>query len=80
MNGFECPASSTVLQAVDWAARKLEGRANPASRVESELLLGKVGASSRRDLYLNHDRRLERLESSRFSARGNRRMHGEPVQ
>ncbi len=80
MNGFECPASSTVLQAVDWAARKLEGRANPASRVESELLLGKVCASSRLDLYLNHDRRLDMLESSRFSALVNRRMHGEPVQ
>lgn len=86
MNGFECPASSTVLQAVDWAARKLDGRADPgsransASRVESELLLGKVRASSRLDLYLHHDRRLDVQESSRFSALVSRRMRGEPVQ
>lgn len=80
MNGFECPASSTVLQAVDWAVRKLDSRANHASRVESELLLGKVCASSRLDLYLNHDRRLDLLESSRFSALIDRRMRGEPVQ
>ena len=86
MNGFECPASSTVLQAVAWAARKLDGRADhgsrtdPAGRVESELLLGKVCASSRLDLYLNHDRRLDLLESSRFSALVDRRVRGEPVQ
>ena len=82
MNGFECPASSTVLQAVDWAARKLDSRTNPgpASRVESELLLGKVCSASRLELYLNHDRRLDLPESSRFSALVNRRMRGEPVQ
>ena len=82
MNGFECPASSTVLQAVDWAARKLDSRSNPGprSRVESELLLGKVCASSRLDLYLHHDRRLDLPESARFSALVGRRMRGEPVQ
>lgn len=82
MSRFECPAQSTVLQAVDWAARKLDSRTNPgpASRVESELLLGKVCASSRLELYLKHDRRLELPESSRFSALVNRRMNGEPVQ
>ncbi len=82
MSRFECPASSTVLQAVDWAARKLDSRTNPgpASRVESELLLGKVCASSRLELYLNHDRRLDLPQSSRFSALVNRRIGGEPVQ
>ena len=82
MNGFECPASSTVRQAVDWAAGKLSSRANPGpgNRVESELLLGKVCASSRLELYLNHDRRLGLPESSRFSALVNRRIRGEPVQ
>ena len=82
MNGFECPASSTVLQAVDWATRKLDGRAKtgPGSRVESELLLGSVCGSSRLELYLNHDRRLDLPESTRFSALVNRRMRGEPVQ
>ncbi len=82
MSRFECPASSTVLQAVDWAARKLDSRAipGPGSRVESELLLGKACASSRLELYLNHDRRLDLPESSRFSALVNRRMGGEPVQ
>ena len=82
MNGFECPASSTVLQAVDWATRRLDSRTNPGpgSRIESELLLGKVCASSRLELYLNHDRRLDLPESSRFSALVNRRMRGEPVQ
>ena len=74
MNEFECPTASTVLQAVDWAARKLDGR------VESELLLGEVCASSRLELYLDHDRRLDPLESSRFSALLGRRMRGEPVQ
>ncbi len=74
MNEFECPTASTVLQAVDWAARKLDGR------VESEQLLGEVCASSRLELYLDHDRRLDPLESSRFSALVGRRMRGEPVQ
>lgn len=74
MNEFECPTASTVLQAVDWAARKLDGR------VESELLLGEVCASSRLELYLDHDRRLDPLESSRFTALVDRRMRGEPVQ
>ena len=104
MNEFKCPTATTVLQAVDWAARKLDGRtgrsspvekaspagrSNPAeqaspadhvSRVESELLLGEVCASSRLELYLHHDRRLDPLESSRFSALVGRRMRGEPVQ
>jgi len=89
MNEFECPAASTVLQAVDWAARKLDGRpghvspadyGGPPSRVESELLLGEVCASSRLELYLDHDRRLDPLESSRFTALVDRRMRGEPVQ
>ncbi len=82
MNGLECPVSSTVLQAVDWAAGRLDTRANPGlgSRIESELLLGKVCDSSRLELYLNHDRRLDLPESSRFSALVNRRMRGEPVQ
>lgn len=104
MNEFECPAATTVLQAVDWAARKLHGRSghvDPASpgtpvghvdpadhgvpvrhvsRVESELLLGEVCAASRLELYLKHDRRLDPLESSRFSALVDRRMRGEPVQ
>ena len=39
-----------------------------------------VCASSRLDLYLNHDRRLDLVESSRFSALVDRRVHGEPVQ
>lgn len=104
MNEFECPTATTVLQAVDWAARKLDGRpdhvspaeqrgpadhSSPAdrrgrvdqcARVESELLLGEVCASNRLELYLDHDRRLDMLESSRFSALVNRRMRGEPVQ
>ncbi len=82
MNGLECPAQSTVLQAVDWAVRKLDNRTNPGSgsRVESELLLGKVCDASRLELYLNHDRRLDLPESSRFSALVNRRIRGEPVQ
>lgn len=92
MNEIECPAASTVLQAVDWAARKLDGRsdrgdpadhgspADRASRVESEMLLGEVCASSRLELYLNHERRLDLKESTRFSALVGRRMHGEPVQ
>ena len=98
MNEFECPSATTVLQAVDWAARKLYGRSGQASqagqagpaghggptgqasRVESELLLGEVCASSRLELYLDHDRRLDPLESSRFSALVDRRMRGEPVQ
>ena len=80
MNRFECPAALTVPQAVDWAARKLNGRSNPASRVESEILLGKVCASSRLALYLDHARRLDILETCRFSALVNRRMRGEPVQ
>ncbi|MXZ75946.1 MAG: peptide chain release factor N(5)-glutamine methyltransferase [Gemmatimonadetes bacterium] len=86
MNEFECPAASTVLQAVDWAARKLDGRpdhvspAEHVNRVESELLLGEVCASSRLELYLDHDRRLEPQESSRFTALVDRRMRGEPVQ
>ncbi len=116
MNRFECPAGSTVLQAVDRAARAvqaaragqadraaravraaragqadqadqadqagrtLDGGTYPAGRVESELLLGAVRASSRLALYLDHDRRLDRLESSRFSALVSRRMRGEPVQ
>lgn len=92
MNEFECPTAPTVLQAVDWAARKLDGRsghgssedyvgsAEHVSRVESELLLGDVCASSRLELYLNHDRRLDPLESSRFSALIGRRMRGEPIQ
>ena len=82
MNGLECPVPSTVLQAVGWAARKLDGRANPGpgGRVESELLLGKVCDSTRLELYLKHDRRLDLTESSRFSALVNRRTRGEPVQ
>ncbi len=86
MNEFECPTATTVLQAVDWAVRKLDGRpghVNPAdhvSRVESELLLGEVCASNRLELYLDHDRRLDPLETSRFSALVDRRMRGEPVQ
>ncbi|MCY3713934.1 MAG: peptide chain release factor N(5)-glutamine methyltransferase [Gemmatimonadetes bacterium] len=92
MNEFECPTASTVLQAVDWAARKLDGPADkrgqadhdgPADkrgRVESELLLGEVCTSNRLELYLDHDRRLDPVESSRFSALVNRRMRGEPVQ
>ncbi len=98
MNEWECPAASTVLQAVEWAVRKLDGRPDqcgpegrniPAgdggppdqcSRVESELLLGEVCASSRLELYLDHDRRLDTLESSRFSALVGRRLRGEPVQ
>ena len=104
MNRFECPAGSTVLQAVDRAARAvraaragqadlagqadqagqadctLDGGTYPAGRVESELLLGAVCASSRLALYLDHDRRLDPLESSRFSALVSRRMRGEPVQ
>ena len=116
MNEVECPAASTVLQAVDWAARKLDGRsdhggpaghanstdhggpaghanstdhggpaghtspANHVCRVESELLLGEVCASNRLELYLDPDRRLDTLESSRFSALVGRRMRGEPVQ
>ena len=92
MNRFECPAGSTVLQAVDRAARAIhsartdqadpqhDGRTNPAGRVESEILLGKVCASSRLALYLDHDRRLDPMESSRFSALVSRRMGGEPVQ
>ena len=107
MNEFECPNATTVLQAVDWAARKLGGRSDHGSpadcgsladhgsrsdhgspadcgglpgRVESELLLGAVCASSRLDLYLDHDRQLDPLESSRFSALVGRRMRGEPIQ
>lgn len=104
MNAFECPTATTVLQAVDWAARKLDGRpghdcaaghggrpghdcaadhggpVDHVSRVESELLLGEVCASSRLELYLDHDRRLDLLESSRFSALIGRRVRGEPVQ
>ena len=105
----KCPAASTVLQAVDWAARKLDGRSGPVGlvdrggpvdwaarqldgrsgpgglvdrggRVESELLLSVVCASSRLELYLNHERRLDPFESSRFSALVGRRMRGEPVQ
>lgn len=92
MNECECPTASTVLQAVDWAARKLDGQsghgvpayhsvpAGRASRIESELLLGEVCASSRLELYLNHERRLDPLESSRFTSLVVRRMRGEPVQ
>lgn len=49
-------------------------------RIESELLLGEVCASSRLELYLDHDRRLDPQESSRFTALVDRRMRGEPVQ
>ena len=59
MNETACPAALTLLQAVDWGARKLDGRTNPGSRVESELLLGKACASSRLELYLDHGRRLD---------------------
>ena len=107
MNRFECPAGSTVLQAVERAGRAVQaarydragrtgrtdrtaqavqsdraqdGGTYPDGRVESELLLGEVCASSRLALYLDHDRRLDQLESSRFSALVSRRMRGEPVQ
>lgn len=86
MNRFECPAGSTVIQAVDRAARAVQagrehaGGTYPAGRVESELLLGEVCKSSRLALYLEHDRRLDPLESSRFSALVSRRMRGEPIQ
>lgn len=112
MNRFECPAGSTVLQAVDQAARAMQadqgdradqadlrrdgramqadqadqadlrrdGRTDPIGRVESEILLGKVCAASRLALYLDHNRRLDPQESSRFSALVSRRMDGEPVQ
>lgn len=74
------PPSMSLLQAVHWASRRLDSLALPGSRVEAELMLGKVCASSRLDLYLMHDRRLDRRESSRFSALVTRRMRGEPVQ
>ena len=80
MNKIACPGALTVLQAVDWATRKLDGRTKVASRVESEILLGKVCASSRLVLYLDHARRLDQLETSRFSSLVSRRMDGEPVQ
>ena len=80
MKEYELPPSLTFLQAVNWATRQLDSQSIPGSRVESELLLGKVCASSRLDLYLMHDRRLDRMESSSFSALVSRRMRGEPVQ
>ncbi len=80
MKDFEFPPSLTFLQAVNWATRQLDSLSIPSSRVESELMLGKVCASSRLDLYLMRERRLDRLESSRFSTLVSRRMRGEPVQ
>ncbi len=82
MNRFECPASLTVLQAVDWAKRRLDSRLHPESdsRVDVEIMLGKACASSRLELYLDHARRLSLPESVRFSALVNRRIRGEPVQ
>ena len=80
MNDFKSHHFSTVIQAVKWATQQLDSLAIPSSRVESEILLGEVCASSRLDLYLMYDRPLDQLESTRFSEMVNRRMCGEPVQ
>ncbi len=80
MHDLENSPSLTVHQAVNWAARQLDSKAITGSRLESELILGKVCASSRLELYLMADRQLKKMESSRFSALVARRMGGEPVQ
>ena len=80
MDNCAALASLTVSQAVAWATRQLDSKEIPGSRLESELLLGAVCASSRMELYLMHGRRLDRQEASRLSALVTRRMGGEPVQ
>jgi release factor glutamine methyltransferase len=70
----------TVRELIQVTAAYLEGKGIDASRLNAERLLGDVLGLSRLELYLHHDRPLDRQELDRFRDLVRRRAAGEPLQ
>jgi release factor glutamine methyltransferase len=70
----------TVLSLLNWATNDLEQRGIDEPRLNTELLLSRVLACSRLQLYTNYDRPLDAEERSAFKTLFKRRIAREPLQ
>jgi release factor glutamine methyltransferase len=68
-----------LVDVLGLASAYLDSRGSASPRLDAELLLGRVLALSRLELYLHHDRPLEPEELDRFRELIRRRGTGEPV-
>ncbi|MBW1646012.1 MAG: peptide chain release factor N(5)-glutamine methyltransferase [Deltaproteobacteria bacterium] len=72
-------ATWTVVRLLGWAAPYLESHGSGSPRLDAELLLAAVLGCSRLELYLHHDRPLDREELAAFKALLLRRRQREPM-
>jgi len=69
----------TVAELIGRSSAYLDAKGFPSPRLDAEILLADVLSMRRLDLYLHHDRPLERSETDRFRSALRRRGAGEPV-
>ena len=69
----------TVFKLISWAESYFAGHDVDSPRLTAEILLGHCLGIERLDLYLQHDRPLEKIELARFKALIQRRKNREPV-
>ncbi|MGA2625296.1 MAG: peptide chain release factor N(5)-glutamine methyltransferase [Bacteroidota bacterium] len=70
----------TVLSLLDWSARFLTEKGFDSPRLTAELLLSRVLACRRIELYTNFDKPLSSDELAGFKSRFKRRLEHEPLQ
>ncbi len=69
----------TVARVLAWTAKFLAGGGSDSPRLDAEVLLGHVLGLPRIQLYVQHDRPLDRTERERYREVVRRRGRGEPV-
>jgi len=69
----------TVIQVLDWTAKRLADAGSLSARLDADLLLAHALGIQRIKLYLEPGRLLSRDELERFKALAKRRLDGEPV-